>query len=431
VSASAVSTASRHPHVTLEVQVHHSWLSGLGLLVVQLFAPAVATATDGVAGTLRWSDVAAAVDRQPALLEALARERSAAGALSTAGEIPNPVFGLSAGRASPSAGGASRTEWGASVELSLDFLATRGARIAAARASHEGARHDASAARAQALEALRRSFVTLVHRQAAVDAGTELEGEVARLATLVKRRVEGGESRPTEVPRVEVELERLRSGLERARAAAEAERQRLSTWLGTPVLRVEGDLSKSIPLPPLEELRAQALSSNPNVRASRARAKAASEQVSAERWERFPKLSLGAAHSEELDRTANTLSASIALPVWSWSTGKIRQAEALADGERARTETVARELSVALADAWQGCASGQAIARRFREEVLPRAEASARTVGRAFELGETGLLDVIDARRVLLDTRREHLDALLEMQHACGALAALAELELP
>ncbi len=63
--------------------------------------------------------------------------------------------------------------------------------------------------------------------------------------------------------------------------------------------------------------------------------------------------------------------------------------------------------------------------------MLPRAEASARTLGRAYELGEAGLLDVLDARRVLLDTRREHLDLLLDMQTACGDLAALAGLELP
>ncbi|HEX7487566.1 MAG TPA: TolC family protein, partial [Anaeromyxobacteraceae bacterium] len=68
--------------------------------------------------------------------------------------------------------------------------------------------------------------------------------------------------------------------------------------------------------------------------------------------------------------------------------------------------------------------------RRFRDRVLPRAGESARTMGRAFELGEAGLLDVIDTRRVLLDSRREYLGLLLEMQNACGDLAVLAGLEL-
>lgn len=403
----------------------------LGLLVLQFATPALAVRAEDTPRALRWPEVAAAVDRQPALLEAVARERGAAGALSTAREFPNPLFGVAAGHASPPAGGASRGEWGVSVDLPLDFLATRGSRIAAATASQDAVQNDASAVRVQALKELRRSFVALLHHQAAVEAGAELESEVARLATLVRRRVERGESRPTEVPRVEVELERLRSGVERVRALTEAERQRLSTWLGSPVRRVEGDLAMTIALPPFEELRAKVLDANPNVRASRARAQAASEQVSAERWERFPKFSLGAAHTEELDRNANTLSANVSLPLWNWNIGKIQQAEAAAEGERARSEGVSRDASVALADAWQGCASGQSNARRFRDEILPRAEAAARTLGRAFELGETGLLDVIDSRRVLLDTRREYLDVLLDMQHACGDVAALAGMELP
>lgn len=405
--------------------------SRLALLVIPLTCPVVATGEEPPSPVLRWLDVAATVDRQPATLEAAARERGAGGALSTAREIPNPTFGVSAGSAAPPAGGQSRGEWGVSVELPLDFVATRGARIAAAKASHEGIQSDAKAVRAQALKELRQSFVTLLHHQTAVQAGGELEIEAARLATLVRRRVEHGESRPTEVPRVEVELERLRTGLQRSRAATEAERRRLSTWIGSPVGRVEGDLAATLPLPPLDDVRDRVLAANPIVQASRARAQAATELVSAEQWERFPKFSLGAAHTEELDRNANTLTANVSLPLWNWNGGRIRQAEATADAERARVEAASRELTVAISDAWQGCATGQLNARRFREEILPRAEGSARTLGRAFELGESGLLDVIDARRVLLDTRREYLDVLLDMQNACGEIATLAGLELP
>jgi cobalt-zinc-cadmium efflux system outer membrane protein len=158
---------------------------------------------------------------------------------------------------------------------------------------------------------------------------------------------------------------------------------------------------------------------------------AAAEEASAERWERFPKLTLGGSHATELDRTSSTLAATVTLPLWNWNQGKVRQAEAAQEAERARLDATSRELTAGLSDAWQGCAAGQAAARRFREEILPRAEGSAKTLGRAFELGEAGLLDVIDARRVLLDTRREYLDLLLDMQNACGDLAALAGLELP
>ena len=402
------------------------------LLVVALARPIAGTAADpGPAPALRWPDVVAAVDRHPLLLEAVARERGAAGAVSTAGAFPNPIFGAAVGEGRPRDGGASRREVGYSVEQPLEFLATRGSRVEAARAAQEGVHQEARAVRLQVTRELRRTFVALVHGQSVVEAGDELAGQAAQLAALVRKRAERGEARPTEVPRVEIELERLRNAVERARATVDARRLRLSIWLGAPVDRVEADLAALLPLPPLPELQGRVMASSPVVLASRARLQAAAEEASAERWERMPRLSIGAAHVDELDRTASTVTANVTLPLWNWNQGRIRQAEAAQEGERARLDTTSRELTAGLSDAWRGCAAGQAAAGRFREEILPRAEGSARTLGRAFELGEAGLLDVIDSRRVLLDTRREYLDLLLDMQIACGDLAALAGLELP
>jgi cobalt-zinc-cadmium efflux system outer membrane protein len=411
--------------------VKPSCWSRQALLAAAIAAPAVTLAGPDAGAALRWPEVAAAADRHPAVLEAAARERGAAGAVAAAGDLPHPVLGLTAGSARPRGGGPERREWGTSVELPLDGLAARGPRLAAARASEEGARQDARAVRLHVLRELRRTFVALAHDQGMVEAGLELEAQVAELAALVRKRVERGEGRPTEVPRVELELLRLRGALERARAAAEAQRSRLSLGVGAPVDRVEGDLQRVLPLPPLDGLRERLLAWSPALRAARARLRAAEEEASAERRERLPRLTLGGSHAEELDRSATTFSATVAIPLWSWNQGKVRQADAARDAERARLEAALRELSAALGDAWHGCAAGQAAARRFQGEVLPRAEATARTLGRAYELGEAGLLDVIDARRVLLDTRREHLGVLLDMQNACGDLAALAGLELP
>lgn len=418
----------------------HARPGRLALLAVAALAPLLARAGEApsvpVGGAaarpaLRWPEVAAAVAQHPSVLEAEARVRAADGAVEAAGAFPNPTFGLSAGEARPRGGGAGRREWGASVELPLDHLATRGPRVAAARAARDGAGQDALAARAEALRVLRRAFVAAAHGQAIVEADAALEAQAAELAALVRRRAERGEGRPIEAPRVEIELERLRAILEADRAAAEARRLRLELLAGRPVARVEDVLSLPIAIPPLTEATAAALAGSPAVRAAAARARAAEAEAGGERWARAPRLTVGGAHVEELDRTASTVTAAVTFPLTDWNGGRIRQADAAAEAERARAALVGRELAAALGDAWQACAAGQARARRFEAEILPRAERSARTLGRAFELGEAGLLDVIDARRVLLESRREHLDLLLDMQDACADLAALAGLELP
>jgi cobalt-zinc-cadmium efflux system outer membrane protein len=367
----------------------------------------------------------------PLVREADARADFAAGAVSAAGSIPNPAVTLAGGDAEARDGSARRREWGIAVEVPLDFLATRGPRVAAARASERAATVEAQVARAQALRGVRREFIALAHGQAQLEAQVELEAQVARLASLVSTRAERGEARPTEVPRVEIELERLRAAIARTRSSTDALRVRLSTTLGVPVARVEAALEQSLVPPPREDLETRLVAAAPGVQAARARVTAASEELGAEQRERIPKLAVGAGHVEELDRRATSVTATVTVPIWNWNGGKVRQAEANVRAEQARLDATARETRSSASDAWHACVAGRSNAARFREEVLPRAEGSARTMGRAFELGEAGLLDVIDTRRVLLDTRREYLDLLLDMQNACGDLAALAGLELP
>ncbi len=50
---------------------------------------------------------------------------------------------------------------------------------------------------------------------------------------------------------------------------------------------------------------------------------------------------------------------------------------------------------------------------------------------RTYQLGEASLLEVIDARRTLLDTRRQLLGALAQAQIDCSRLGALVGEELP
>jgi cobalt-zinc-cadmium efflux system outer membrane protein len=400
------------------------------LLLTLLLVPAPGASADP-ASPLRWRDVAALLATSPVVREAEARAAAAAGATEAATAAPNPSVTVTGADAEARVGTARRREWGVAVEVPLEYLATRGARVEAGRAAERAAAADVDATRVHVRRSVRREFVALAHALAQLDGQLLLEEQLGQIAGLVRRRAERGDARPTEVPRIEIELERLGATIGRARALVEAQRARLATTLGVPVARVEADLERPFAVPPLAELELRLGEGAPGVAAARARVAAASEELSAERRERVPKLALGAGHVEELDRRATSLSATVSFPLWNWNGGRIRQSEANVVAERARLDALAREVRGAASDAWHACTAGQASAAHFREQVLPRAESAARTTRRAYELGESGLLDVLDTRRVLLDTRREYLDLLLDMQNACGDLAALAGLELP
>lgn len=58
------------------------------------------------------------------------------------------------------------------------------------------------------------------------------------------------------------------------------------------------------------------------------------------------------------------------------------------------------------------------MALAMEAEILPKAARSAEALESMYEIGEVGVLDVIEARRRLLETELENLDALLECHRA-------------
>jgi cobalt-zinc-cadmium efflux system outer membrane protein len=376
---------------------------------------------------LRWADVAAAIDRDPRVGASRSRLRAAEGALTAARTAPNPELELGAGRAVAREGTARRNEWELAISIPLDWLARRGPEIEAARAGVEEVAAEADALRVEVTAELWRMFVRAGYAQAETEALETSQQQAESLARLVRRRVEAGEGRPVEVPRVEIEVEHVRNDLAAARAARDGALDHLEAWLGAPIERIE------LPATPATSGGAGLadVSRHPRVRAALARAAAASAEASAARRSRIPAVSIGGFYASELDREAAGGRLRIELPLWNWRSGHVRKAEGVAAAESSRADAEARAVAGAFAEANAACARARAIAERQATGILPRAEESARTLERTFQLGETGILDVIDARRVLLSARREALSSARDRDVECGALVLLSGGELP
>jgi cobalt-zinc-cadmium efflux system outer membrane protein len=406
------------------VSSHRRWACALALACA---APARAQEAAGGPAPLRWADVAAAVDRDPRVAASRSRVRSAEGAVGAARTPPNPEVEATLGRGSAREGPERRDEWELALSIPLDWLARRGPEIDAARAGVDEAAAEGEALRAEVAAELWRLFVGAGYAQGEVEALEATEAQVDALARLVRRRVEAGEGRPVEVPRVEIELERVRNELAAASASRDAALARLGAWLGPSVRRVELPPTP----PPVDDAAPASAARHPRVRTALARASAARAEAAAARRSRLPAVSVGGFYASELDREAFGGVVALELPLWDWRSGPIRRAEAAADAEASRADAEGRAVAAALADAAATCDRARAVAERHAERILPRAEESARTLERTFQLGEAGILDVIDARRVLLEARRDALAGARERDEECGALILLSGRELP
>jgi cobalt-zinc-cadmium efflux system outer membrane protein len=295
----------------------------------------------------------------------------------------------------------------------------------AARAAASEAEAESALVRQEVLLRLRRLFVLVAHDGRLVDSLSASSRQADDLARLVRLRVERGEARPPELPRVEVEAERARIALAQAQARAMVHRDQLSLWIGRRVELVAIDLARAPEPPALVDVRERAAFDQPRVRAARDRVAAASAEVRTERNQRIPALSLTGYAVSEVDRRAMGGGLGIEFPAWNWNSGKIAQAEAIQAAEESRLLVATYEARAALVETWAMCTQGRLSSQRLREEVVPRAEVAAVKMERSYQLGESPLFETLDSRRALLEVRRELLAAELDQQLECSTLAIL------
>jgi cobalt-zinc-cadmium efflux system outer membrane protein len=207
--------------------------------------------------------------------------------------------------------------------------------------------------------------------------------------------------------------------------------RQLGLWLGRGQSRARADLTALPEVLTLAEARRRAGRGHPGLVAARARVRALRAELKAERLARVPGFALIAFATHELDRRSYGGSLAADLPVWNWGSSRIARArDLLAAGEK-QLEVERRELEAVLIEAQASCSSAVGMARRYRDRVMPGSQTSASVADRSYQIGEATLLEVIDARRALLETRRLYLGALVQAQIECSRLRAVAEEEQP
>jgi cobalt-zinc-cadmium efflux system outer membrane protein len=375
-----------------------------------------------------WSDIVAGVERHPLVAAEDGRLAAAKGALAGAGAIPNPSIDAALGRATALEGGESRPAREFVITFPLGWLVRRGQRVDAASALLEAAAAEKALARREALKQLHELFWTLVFDQAHTAELEAFSAQTNDLARLIGRRVDAGEARPAELARFEIEADRASIELESALAELAASRARLAAWLGiaqSEKLKARGELASALEPRDTGMIPTPKMSSHPLLTAGRARVRALQADVNAEKWARVPELSVRGFSSRELDGRTYGGGISLDIPLFNRNGGRIEQAKGALAAGRKELEADSREVEAATLAALAAGTQAYEAARRYRERILPRAERIAEIADRSFRLGEVTLLEVIDARRTLGESKRDYLKFLLRARLESGRLAIL------
>ena len=357
-------------------------------------------------------------------------------AQSLAGVLQNPRLEIGLGRESAKAVLQDRTSQLQNFGVSqfIENPAQRGARIASFASLSQAQEARVDATRVQIAGLVRRAAYEVLLRQAEISAADEARALLESTRARVKLRVESGDVARYELIKADAELIGAQQRSQVARLALEQARIRLQQIVGIDLpagWRINASLEDPVQVPDRTLVRGQLLTRHPELIALRAEVQAASERVQEARASRWPgvDVQLTQLRDRGVDRPARyetLMGASVSVPLLDPRTAAIDIAQAQVQRAslalRAREQSLIREFD----SAWASLDIAALRVKSLNEGAVREAEAALRVAEAAYRFGERGILDVIDAQRVLRLIRADLLTARFEQQAASIAIQVLS-----
>lgn len=384
------------------------------------------------AQSLTLSEALALADAQHPLLRAgEAQVDAAAAGVTTARAYPNPEVAFLVGRQPGPPGTPVNGVPLYEVVQPLELGALRPTRIQVAERGREASRHQLEEIRLAVLSNVRRTFFQVLRRDGEARLAVENLTLVEDLRNRIRVRVEVGEVGRLELVRAEAEVAAARalaSSAQLQQVTALAQFRAAVGGAAGATLRLEGSLDTQVALPAVEALRQEALTQHPALLRSRTEIGRAEARVAYETALRRPQPSFWT----EVDMSGPSYRAGLALPVplWNRRQGPIAEADALRRQAGAAAEARQIEILSALDGAYERYAVAGQQVRVFEDGLLREAEEALRAAEVAYQLGERGILDVLDAQRLLRTVRLNYLNAQFDRQSALVDLDELRGVDL-
>ena len=372
---------------------------------------------------------AKALAASPELQALAAQLRAADGAARQAGAFANPdlVLEVEDFGGSGSLDVASQNTY--SVAQSIEWFGKRSARVDAARLEYEVAARDLDRGRRDLLADVDRKFATLLGSQERA-AIAEQNAQTAREVTqAVSNLVAAGEVSPIEEARAEGDQALASIELANAIRDADLARRGLARLWGEDVpsfATAAGTLATVVELPERDAALA-ALNSLPDLTRWDAEAARQAALVTLAERQSLPDLSLSVGARTYSGQDGYAYVAGLALPIPLFTQYAGARAEAAARQEQAAHGRRADEvrIRVEFLSAYDTLARAIDEARALREEVLPRALKVYEALNEGYRRGKFPLLDLLEARRTLAQTRLHYVDALVRLNIADADLRRL------
>ena len=364
-------------------------------------------------------------------LQASALARDAARSASVAAlALPNPKLDVSGGRATPRSGlGAASSVQAFGASQLLESTALRGARVDSARAAERGAGHTVLQVRNQLVAQTRLGAFEALLRQEEAEAAAEALRLLDQVRERVRVRVDSGEAPRYELIKADAEIIGARQRRDAARLMAEKALLDLNRLAGGALpdrWRLAATLDEAGPALVLESLTREALERSPELAQLQAEVDRARAQLQSAQASRWPGVEVRIDHSREPDLIQNKIGLSVAVPLLDNRASAIEQASVELSRAQGLLEGRRTELRQQVLLGWKSFEMATGAVEALSRGAVREAEAALRVSEAAYRFGERGILEVLDAQRVLRSVRADLLQARFQVQAARVVLEQLA-----
>jgi len=245
---------------------------------------------------------------------------------------------------------------------------------------------------------------------------------------MVEVKYSAGEVSRAEVLRAQVEMAKAEAMVKRYKVEREIMAARLNVLLGrgkNQAIKISGELKQPFINLTLDQAREIALSSRPELRKTEYALERASLQKKQALLSYFPDFNLGFARHQIEGVKYWDFSLGFSFPLFFWQTKKGELAEAEASFRATEKELVywRNMVSLEVEEAFLRVICCEKQINLFAENILKQAEEVYQLFSFSFKEGQIGGLDLIEARRTLIEARIAYAEQLYE--HAVS-LAALS-----
>lgn len=326
--------------------------------------------------------------------------------------LDNPEATLS--RESVSGDGRSETEWQVGVTQPIDISGRRSRLRAAARAEVGAVQADTARRRQERIAQVRRAYASCA---AAGEKVRIAEAFVARLREaerIINARANAGDAAVYDLRRLRVEARSAEADAALQQGEGRASCASLAALTGNPDARPTASLSLIAMRP------ASRVTSRPDLVAREQRLTAATEQVRAAERARLPEIAVGLGlkqiESDGASAAGPVVSVGMRVPLFDGGTPAVRQAQARLRAQEAELGLARREVDAAVA-----AAEARSEAALEAAERAQTAGDDARRLGpiaeAAYQGGEVGIVELVDAYRTARDAEMEIIEQLERAVH--------------